>query len=572
MGKDKKYWLPVLSWNLIDSMTTESISPHDFYMKRHFGNDVSRFIDNKNERSQYLLLYKQQPDSDYAIEIKRESLDEALVEQHKEYVLYPKTIYFRHGSVKFIFKSQELLDRFLADTSILLEVKGVTQFLDDFIVGTGEKKSITYQVPNKLSFTEEEHIIEDDKLNACRGALTGYIQGETVVSDPRQQELLLKVITFNNEMAGLNTELMVNDSLIPEEERYLAELRECKEEYVRMQMKETYSFELIGNLVKEVVKLSKNRSDEMNSMDSSRQDKRLSEKQCEEKEVQHELEELKIEEDICISELNEIKKAERENGIALGMKLKFFKKGSKEKERKDYLTSHINDIKLNRKIIRKHLKEIKEEIASLQQEIYGYSPILKYNPAIESTFATMSTSLDNLVSAIRAHTIEKSVDFTALEIKGYNIELAEKNSNADVFCFNKLLSYLLYADGFKKRIIPDGYILDLIVKVGKELASNYDLEGKEEVLSSLRTLWLYKSHRTSSLVIPKDSEIMQAVFSFLLKYQGFEQIDRYMMNKHFKRKSLAFLLWGACIGYAAMPKTFTDNLPIGTEDLIMDKM
>ena len=54
--------------------------------------------------------------------------------------------------------------------------------------------------------------------------------------------------------------------------------------------------------------------------------------------------------------------------------------------------------------------------------------------------------------------------------------------------------------------------------------------------------------------------VLQSVMSFFLKPFGFDQIERYMMNKKFTEKKYAMMLWAACNGYAALPKTFTSVL------------
>lgn len=45
--------------------------------------------------------------------------------------------------------------------------------------------------------------------------------------------------------------------------------------------------------------------------------------------------------------------------------------------------------------------------------------------------------------------------------------------------------------------------------------------------------------------------------SFYIKVQGFEQIERFMLNRKYQYKEHAFMLWGAYVGFAAIPKTFT---------------
>jgi len=54
--------------------------------------------------------------------------------------------------------------------------------------------------------------------------------------------------------------------------------------------------------------------------------------------------------------------------------------------------------------------------------------------------------------------------------------------------------------------------------------------------------------------------VLQSIMSFFVKPLGFDQIERYMMIKKFSSKAYAFMLWGAWIGFADMPKTFTNVL------------
>ena len=184
----------------------------------------------------------------------------------------------------------------------------------------------------------------------------------------------------------------------------------------------------------------------------------------------------------------------------------------------------------------------------------------------------MSDTLDNLITTIRTHAIETGVDMSELEINNGKILLKGPAQEADIYCFNQLLSFLLEDRENKKRIVPENFIISLIVRLGKNLAGKQGLNGAGDILTDMRSLWLYKSHKSATFNLTTGSEIMHSVYSFLLKYQGFEQIDRFMMNRHYTRKSLAFMLWGACIGYAAIPKTFTDDLPIGAEDVILNSL
>ena len=82
----------------------------------------------------------------------------------------------------------------------------------------------------------------------------------------------------------------------------------------------------------------------------------------------------------------------------------------------------------------------------------------------------------------------------------------------------------------------------------------------EKILNTLRSFWAYKNQRTDEFSIPNDTPVLQSIMAFFIKPLGFEQIERYMLMKNFQQKSYAFMLWGAWVGFADMPKTFTNVL------------
>ena len=87
-----------------------------------------------------------------------------------------------------------------------------------------------------------------------------------------------------------------------------------------------------------------------------------------------------------------------------------------------------------------------------------------------------------------------------------------------------------------------------------------DNANKDRILNSLTEYWLYKKQKNNQFSIPDNMPIFQSVMSFFIKPFGFDQIERYMINKNYIEKKYAFLLWGVCLGFAAMPKTFTNIL------------
>lgn len=48
--------------------------------------------------------------------------------------------------------------------------------------------------------------------------------------------------------------------------------------------------------------------------------------------------------------------------------------------------------------------------------------------------------------------------------------------------------------------------------------------------------------------------------AFFVKPFGFDQMERFMQNRGINYKQYGFMLWGGAIGYASLPKTFTNLL------------
>ena len=155
--------------------------------------------------------------------------------------------------------------------------------------------------------------------------------------------------------------------------------------------------------------------------------------------------------------------------------------------------------------------------------------------------------------------------------------LTIKNSieSSEICYFNILLKYILTKTSGTQ---PSEYaVLESLVesaKVFKEdpLSKN---EVGESILNYLRAFLLYKNQKSDQLLIPdSNTPIFQSIFSFFVKPLGFEQMERYMLLKKIPQKEYAFMLWGAWMGFADMPKTFTNVLYQNEEVdcLIDDKM
>lgn len=141
--EDKFYYLSVDKWNLMESLVTESISPYSFYKKRNFSNTLSRIKDEGNKKYSQLLLCTSKKGNNCLIGIHESLLDKDSLKgilkkdkkgYYQEYFSYNKTIYFKKGFVKFLFKNDTDINEIVAESRIVFELKCIDKYKDFFLV------------------------------------------------------------------------------------------------------------------------------------------------------------------------------------------------------------------------------------------------------------------------------------------------------------------------------------------------------------------------------------------------------------------------------------------------------
>jgi hypothetical protein len=93
-------------------------------------------------------------------------------------------------------------------------------------------------------------------------------------------------------------------------------------------------------------------------------------------------------------------------------------------------------------------------------------------------------------------------------------------------------------------------ILKIIAEIGIHL-----LDG--ETKNSLREYYAYRRAKSDNFIFPTN-EILANIVVFFMKLQGHDQINKMLIAKGIQHKQLAFMLYGAYVGFANMPKTFTN--------------
>ena len=577
--KVMKYWIIIDSWNLMETFTTESLSPHSFYENRSFGTDLTRYISKDGELYNNLVLYRKEPVADYAIEIDSQIIDESLIRKVKrtDAFLYPKTIYYRKGSVRFRFKDEASIRGFIAESKIIFEVKSIEKYSDSFFVDD-ENAIETGKIDKSESFSFElnDYLYADNIFNSVKGGVVSYACGEKTTTSIENQSLFLALTSLKNMIAGLNTTVMMGEERIIDYSPYKISLVRARNEFLKSEFKSNSNlFEVLKHILDEIMSLSSLRLEvvaRQKTPDYAREMLELEKKKEEYKTLLYNLEESNIRD--FKEELKTIKDLEVLNGEREGKKRKFFPKGSPEYLRKQELKAQIDKYKEENLEYKNAYREYKAIESSLANSIVG---VTQYDSAISALFVRFSDNINDIFRIIKCNLRQGNNNINILPsitIHGNTVSIGiDSATKEEEILYNIFLNYIIANPNGKQNAISERKIIEIVEVTGKLFAEHEasKSENGELILSTLRDFWLYKNQKADSFDIPEQLPVIQAIMSFLIKPRGYDQIERFMLNRGYQMKKYAYLLWGSLIGYAAIPKTLTNMLNDSSHEKVLDE-
>lgn len=558
-----KYYISINSWNLLESFVTESLSPFAFYNKRNFGNNLSRFINSSNDKINFIVLSTVDNGGDYSIIVNDTILDTSSIKSVKglkTMFVYSKTLYYKKGTVSFRFGSQASLDAFVAESQILFEVKCIDKYKDDFFIKEVKEKkasSTLRRLVESFSFEQQTLVKNDNQFNIIKGAIVGYARGALTTSDSSDLRLVSMIKDIKNSFAGLNTQIMVNDSEVERPEAYIIKLKECKKSFNEVLHEKTNYFDILTQLFLEVRNLASLRCAELSRYKVDNKERLIDQKQ----DIEYEICKIERTSNISIlkAELKQIKDEEKRLGERSGKTRIYFKKDTPEYNRKQELKAILKEFEESNEDYKALLRKLDEINTLIQNANSGKS---QYDAALSALFVRISDITNDLQKKFDQGKSLNAVDFSCIEYtQEYGLELREASEdNDELEYFNVLIKTIVSRETLET--ISEQFILSLIEKsaIAFKSCPSYESEKGKLITECLRNYWRYKHNQCTGFVIPGDMPVLQSVMSFFLKPFGFDQIERYMMNKKFTEKKYAMMLWAACNGYAALPKTFTSVL------------
>lgn len=562
----------------METFTTESLSPHIFYLKRAFGNDLTRYISKDGELFNNLVLYKEEPLSQFAIELDDSLFDKSLLAEYKkgETFLYPKTVYYQKGKVRFRFKNQDSIKAFIAESKIIFEVKTIDKYSSDFFIETDTpKKAPSISGNDSFPFDINEYMLVDNLFNSVKGGIVSYLCGLKTSTSLENQSLILSLTSLKNMIAGLNTVVMMGEENVIDYSQYKISLLKTKNEFLRSPFKSKINlFEVLKHILDEIISLSTLRLEkvaEQKSPSYKLEIERLKKKKAEYEDLLYKLEDSNIGK--IKEELNSIKEQEAKMGELEGKKRKFFPKGSHEYERKKELKAQINKYKEENSEYKTAFREYKSIEASLSYSVIG---VTQYDATISSLFIRFSDNINDILKLLKLSLVKDSKEtdlFPNLSVLKNDIKIEIENASLEeIVLYNIIFHLIVFNSNEKHNVISDSKIVELVERAGKEFGENEISKSEvgNQIMNTLRTFWMYKKQKTDSFDIPTDLPLLQAIMSFFIKPRGFDQIDRFMLNRGYQLKKYAYMLWGAIVGYASIPKTLTNIINDNIKEDLLD--
>lgn len=551
-----QYYIEISSWNLLESFVTESISPFSFYAERNFGNNLSRYLSGAKEKSNYLILSLEDLGGDISLVVDESLIDTSCmnpIPRMKKAFTYSQTIYYRKGLVHFRFGTNQIKDVLIAESQILLEVKCLEKYISDFYVKDkkSESRPTISNLKESFSFEKQTYIEFDNNYNKVKGAVVGYARGLYTTSDGISLQLQNELRELKNAFGGLNTQIMMSD--VFEVDRTIFEkIRNTKDLYYKS-IGEINSFDVLVAQYEEVIKLARMRSEEMRHKNSSYSYDEKEDLFREKTDIENRISSIEQSNNIIEArrELANIKAIEKKNGELIGKTRLYFKKGTIEYDRKHQLKEIIQEFEHGNA----EYMQLCSRLNQIEQDLNGESN--KYDSTLSAIFIRISDILNDLIKNATSLTNKDIVDLSQVVMYD-SVCLLNEHNNPEICYFNGLLKCILNTSF--SRQLSEYYVLQVLEESAKLFKNTplSDTDDGKTIINSLREYWLYKNQRVAQFSIPEGMPIFQSVMSFFVKPLGFDQIERYMMIKKYPNKAYAFMLWGSWIGFADMPKTFTN--------------
>ena len=273
------------------------------------------------------------------------------------------------------------------------------------------------------------------------------------------------------------------------------------------------------------------------------------------------------------------------------------KKNSREHNQKSSLKERITELKEAIDKIKEERRPGKTEIQKYKLELAEYSEFgrTQYDSNIEEQFYKISGYINDLIFSTNdkitqsQQSQKKYPDLSQIKFDIHSLanafneskrndfvislqsELFEFASDEERFLFKEILEVVLLETNFSTEV-SETSITTILEKVFANFSESKfsKTEIGKEILSHLQNLSAYRANKEVNYTFPNSMPVLQNFISFIIKPHNNDELKNFAYSKEAKDLHFAFSMWAAFIGFANLPKTFTDILLESGDDHLIE--
>jgi hypothetical protein len=266
-----------------------------------------------------------------------------------------------------------------------------------------------------------------------------------------------------------------------------------------------------------------------------------------------------------------IKQEEKRKGELKGKTREYYKIGTEEYDRKQELKTLISRLEENIEY-----QNLKREVNLYEERLRNFQfGMTQFDTSITEQFSRISEYLHEITKNTTNYflsinnksnkypdisfeiSILRLTDFYSNNKPVYEdfsivfpISLTNTFNESELQLLSVAVNSILSKPQGRLGNFSEQNILEIIKDIGEHLPENSFKE-------TLRDYYKYRIGKNDSFNFPENS-VMANIIVFLMKLNGHDQINKMLVTKNIQNRQIAFLLYGAYLGFANMPKTFTN--------------
>ena len=134
--------------------------------------------------------------------------------------------------------------------------------------------------------------------------------------------------------------------------------------------------------------------------------------------------------------------------------------------------------------------------------------------------------------------------------------------------FEMIIEIILLKAGANVSGVSDfsiNQVLEAVTEQAKSL-------GNEQINEVLASLLEYRMTRRGKIIFPEDQVVLRNFVGLVMKPFSAEELIKFLQTKGCNNPHIIYPMWGAFVGFADMPKTFTNSVLNDSSNPLIDQI